>query len=513
MKTINIHLYLALVLLLSACSNSKEKENDISIMDYKLSWDGTSNLLDIDLDYTPQSKDSSSFIYGSPEFGGQEDIFTILKNVAVGTGDSLKLYPEERKLVIRHYGKNKNKSLKYSIDGTLVYGKDKPESLGMVAREMFRPIITSSHLYVYGESYLMQYESDQEVQHHIHWENYPKNLTSFNSYDRDQDPGTISKTTYSELVNSISLISNYINIDTKVIKDIPHYFVTSKQNKTISEAFNDKTFQYFSEIMDFWEDYDHDYYWAAILPLQGKVMEGDSGAGGYALNDGFYMNYAGDLDPREAVFTICHETVHRWVGGDVVSIGNSSFDHQWLGEGFTEYITMYTAVKADLMNLDEFYEEINKNKLLAHYTSSVREVHNDSIGKLFWTHEEIGNMPYRRGFIFAFYLDNQIRLASNNTKTIRDFLLDLKVKANAKEDALFEVEGPLTLEEFIEVGGKYVDKEKLRKDIEKHVINGKLIDFNQVELLDAFQLKYDSVEKAPSIKLKENIKLKEIYSW
>ena len=513
MKTINTFLFFLLAILLSACSDSKENDNNNSIMDYKLSWDGTSNLLGVDLSYTRQSKDSSSFIYGYPDFGGQEDIFDILKNITVGIGDSLELYPEERKLIIRHHGKNKNKSLNYSIDGTLVYGKDKAQPIWEVTNERFRPNIVPNHLYVYGLSYLMQYESEQEIQHQIHWENYPKNMTSFDSYDLDQDPSTISKTTYNELTNSISIISDDIDINIKVIEDIPHYFVTSKQNKTISEAFNGETFQYFSDVMEFWKDYDHKYYWAAILPVQGKVIEGHSGSGGYAFENGFYMNYGGELDARDAVFTICHETVHRWIGYDI-DIGNSSFDHQWFGEGFTEYITMYTAINSGLMNLDEFYEEINDRKLSAHYTSNVKEVHNDSIGKLFWTNNEIQDLPYRRGFIFAFYLDNQIRLASKNTKTIREFLLALKDKASIKQDSLIEDEGLLTLEEFIQVGSQCLDKEKLKMDVEKYVINGKLIDFNQVELLDAFQVKYDNVKKAPSIKLKEGIKLnKDIYSW
>ena len=160
--------------------------------------------------------------------------------------------------------------------------------------------------------------------------------------------------------------------------------MTPKQNQTIADAFNEDTFNYFSDIMAFWEDYDHKYYWAVVLPLQGSVIEGQNGQGGYALSDGFYMNYAGEIDAKSTIFTICHEAVHRWIGSGV-NIGNSSFDHQWFGEGFTEYITMYTAINSGLMNLDEFYEEINNSQFLAHYKSSVREVHNDSIGKLFWT--------------------------------------------------------------------------------------------------------------------------------
>ena len=165
------------------------------------------------------------------------------------------------------------------------------------------------------------------------------------------------------------------------------------------------------------------------------------------------------------------------------------------------------------MNLDEFYEEINNSQFLAHYKSSVREVHNDSIGKLFWTDNKIRNLPYQRGFIFAFYLDNQIRLGSNNTKTLRDFLLDLKMKANSKEDSLVEIEGPLTLKEFMDVGAQYMDKESLQFDVEKYVIEGKLIDFSKVTLLDAFLLEYDAVDKTPSVKLREDIKIKDLYSY
>jgi|GEM_PF-690213 len=509
MKSVNSLLGLALVILLSACTNFKETK---PIMDYKLSWDGTSNYLEVELNYTPQTNDSSSFIYGHPEFGGQEDIFDILKNVTVGDGDSLEVYPEERKLVIRHYGDTKNKNLKYSIDGTLVFGQQEAQPLFKVVNEIFRPIIMPNHLYVYGESYLMEYDSDQEIQHQIHWENYPKNMTSFDSYDLDQDPSTITKTTYKELVNSVSIISDAININIKVIENIPHYFVTPKQNQTIADAFNEDTFNYFSDIMAFWEDYDHKYYWAVVLPLQGSVIEGQNGQGGYALSDGFYMNYAGEIDAKSTIFTICHEAVHRWIGSGV-NIGNSSFDHQWFGEGFTEYITMYTAINSGLMNLDEFYEEINNSQFLAHYKSSVREVHNDSIGKLFWTDNKIRNLPYQRGFIFAFYLDNQIRLGSNNTKTLRDFLLDLKMKANSKEDSLVEIEGPLTLKEFMDVGAQYLDKESLQFDVEKYVIEGKLIDFSKVTLLDAFLLEYDAVDKTPSVKLREDIKIKDLYSY
>jgi hypothetical protein len=87
------------------------------------------------------------------------------------------------------------------------------------------------------------------------------------------------------------------------------------------------------------------------------------------------------------------------------------------------------------------------------------------------------------------------------------------MKANSKEDSLVEIEGPLTLKEFMDVGAQYMDKESLQFDVEKYVIEGKLIDFSKVTLLDAFLLEYDAVDKTPSVKLREDIKIKDLYSY
>lgn len=479
---------LLFIISLSSCATIYHKKDDINKMDYTLSWDGNSNFLEVELRYLSQHEDSSTFVYGSPDFGGQLDIFDVLKIISVDDGDRFKLYPEERKIVIRHEGKTKKKYLKYTIDGSLVYGKDNPEPYWKVCSERFRPLIIKNHLYVYGESYLMQYESDKEIQHQIRWKNSLEGLTVFESYDMDRNPLTTAHTTYNELANSVSIISDRIKVIRKEIKDVPHYFITDKEDNKVDKAINEKTDQYFSDIMAFWNDYDHPYYWAVMTPTVGMVTEGHSGLSGYAHNDGFFMNYAGDIDPKSIVLTICHETVHRWIGHQV-RIGNSSFDHPWLGEGFTEYITLYTAAKSGLIDLDEFYGIVNEDNFRRHYMSKVNTYHNDFISKFFWKSIDIQSLPYTRGLIFAFYMDNQIRLASNNTQTIRDFLMELHTKAR-KIYLKTDGEKSLTLNDFIQIGGKYMDKNELEESVNRYAIQGELIDFKEVSLIDDFKITY-----------------------
>ena len=87
------------------------------------------------------------------------------------------------------------------------------------------------------------------------------------------------------------------------------------------------------------------------------------------------------------------------------------------------------------------------------------------------------------------------------------------MKASSKDVSLAEIEGPLTLKEFMDVGAQYLDKESLQCEVEKYVIEGELIDFSKVKLLDDFLLEYDAVDKTPSIKLREDVKLEDLYSF
>ena len=109
-------------------------------------------------------------------------------------------------------------------------------------------------------------------------------------------------------------------------------------------------------------------------------------------------------------------------------------------------------------------------------------------------------MPYRRGLIFAFYLDNQIRINSGDKYSLRDFLLDLKSKGEN-----------ITIDYFIEIGSKYLPKEKLIEDIDLYIIKGKFIDFSKISLMPYF---ISSIENGiPKIRIKENTSIKDIYVW
>ena len=61
-----------------------------------------------------------------------------------------------------------------------------------------------------------------------------------------------------------------------------------------------------------------------------------------------------------------------------------------------------------------------------YYTSPVKDSSNAAIAKKYWTdYKNFGKLPLRRVFIYDFYLDNKIRLASRGEFTLRNLLMDM----------------------------------------------------------------------------------------
>src|SRR5690606_5084561 len=133
---------------------------------------------------------------------------------------------------------------------------------------------------------------------------------------------------------------------------------------------------------------------------------------------------------------------------------------------FNDYATLINLANSGIYGQAEFLNYLNEETLKPHYRSEVKAAHNDSIAEYYWTdYANYGKLPYRRGLIYAFYLDNQIRLGSNGKFTLRHMLLDLYAKRKAKKE-----DGILTVEDFIDAGSAYVDKKELERQVARHMM-------------------------------------------
>jgi len=465
---------------------------------YHLGWDGKSSILKVSLDYTPATKDSTVFIYGDPSFGGQTEIFKVLQNIE--SKDKIKLTPGERKITV-YYTDTGLKHISYTINGHLI-GNPKRSTVD----ELFRPLIMPDLLYLVPKFFVINPEGHSAATASIQWDTYPAGLPYFFSNAAGTGPGekqTVSLTNENDdliLMGSSLIINNY------KVHGIPYYSITSK-NDTINnlKADLDPFFKrYFPGLRYFWKDNSAPYYYISILPL---LAIDKPWATGYSQKHGFVMRYSGTFG-NEKKRVLAHETSHAWIGNNM-QIGNDEFDNQWFGEGFNDYVMLINMVRSGIQNKADFVDYVNKDNLLAHYSSTVKSVPNDSIRAKFWTDKNIQTLPYKRGFIYAFYLDNQIRLASGGKRTIRDFLLAL-----FKRDRQIHAANPeanLTLDDYIAAASKFLPKKQVKNELEANLLKGKPLDFKKIKLIRGFTIAYrDSI---PVLKIAKTIDIKNVYKW
>jgi predicted metalloprotease with PDZ domain len=465
---------------------------------YHLSWDGKSTILRVILEFTPGSKDSTVFIYGDPNFGGQNEIFKVLQDI--DSKDKFKITPGERKITVYHtdYGLKK---ISYTINGRLV-GNPKRATVD----ELFRPLITPNILYLVPQFFMINPVGHSAVSATIRWDSFPPGLPYFISIAAGTSPGIKQTIPLNKEQDVLILMGKALVINTYKVHGIPYYSITSKADTTNNLTADLEPFfkRYFPGLRNFWEDDKAPYYYISILPL---LSIDKPWATGYSQKHGFVMRYSGKFD-NDKKRVLAHETSHSWIGNNM-QIGTDEFDNQWFGEGFNDYVMLINLVNTGIQNKAEFLEYINKNNFLDHYTSPVKNAPNDSIATKFWTDKNYQTLPYKRGFIYAFYFDNQIRLMSNGKKTIRDFLLALYKRNQQIHSA--NPAANLTLDDYIAVASKFVPEKQVRNEVEINLINGKPLDFKTIKLIDGFIIDY--LDSIPVLKISKTTNLKKIYAW
>jgi len=469
-------------------------------LEYHLSWDGNSTVLKVSLDYTPFNKDSTVFTYGSENFGGQTDIFKVIQNINCNSSDRIKITAKERKITIYH-SDDTPKSINYEINGQLVNNPKRA-----IYDQLFRPVIAKKTLYMVSSFFMLNPVIQKASAFSIQWDSFPANMSYFISTAPRTSPLIKQTLAISKKEDLLLLMGQDLLITSYNVHGIPYYSITSKKDTINNLPAELEPFfkSYFPDLRDFWQDDQAPFYYICALPL---FTSNKSMTGGFGCGNGFMMKYAGKFDEWNKK-VIAHETAHTWIGQGMV-IGNSNFDHQWFGEGFDDYVTILNLVKSGLIDKSGFLNYLNKNVFLKHYTSPVKEAVNDSISPNYWKNDNYQKLPYTRGFIYAFYLDNQIRINSGGTRTIRDFLLAL-FKKN-REIKSTDSTTNLSLNDFITTAANFLPTEHVDQEIDNYIIQGRPLDYRKVKLISDFKIDYDG--EVPVLKINGRTDLQKVFSW
>jgi predicted metalloprotease with PDZ domain len=461
------------VLLILAASCSTKPHNSKAEIKYLLSYD--TNRIHVKLSYIPVENDSTKFTYGEPMFGGQPDIVRGITAIKVSKGNKLHFNELSREITVS-FGSSRPITIEYDIIDTHTTEHG-------LRGELFRPMIGADYFYCHGINLFLNpafRDSTVKAAQTVSWERLPY-FRLFQSFDPENDGTGISHGEPGEfLYKLITGAPDIITEKTKIDGTINYLVLRiNKERDYNTKALTEYFEKYYSGIRRFWNDTTHQSYSLIIQPF----LSIDHNIGGMSLGNGFAGKYSFKIDTvlsPERILVLSHEIGHHWIGGKI----DTDIKDQWFGEGFNDYLTYYTVAMTGLMTPGQFLHGFN-SILESHYSSKINSLPNDSVWKNYWKMGDYNKLPYRRGEIFAFYLDNQIRIMSKGRQTFHDLMLSLKEFCNKKNKGY-----QLSIKDFNEVASGYVGKETIQSEVDKYIVMGEPIRFTKEMLIDEFSLSF-----------------------
>jgi predicted metalloprotease with PDZ domain len=437
---------------------------------YTLSYSG-GNRLEVELRMTPLEPDSTRFTYGMPAFGGQGDIFSGVSNIHVDRGATVGVDVVNRTIKVLHSGK-KPFRMWYTISDTHT-----PEMA--VRGESFRPLISAQYFFSHGINlFLVPVFRDKALNStvSIQWRHdFPFPL--FYGYQPSHHEGPIVAPCSEEFLFSPITGAADMSVDTMQVGNAKAYLVLRNVpgNPLTRDTVGSYFKKFYTAINRFWHDPGDRYFSLILQPF----LSARRNISGVAYNTGFVGRYRRDTTfNTEQVFVLSHEIGHHWLG-QALSMGEND---QWFGEGFNDYVSFDVLLASGQITRQQFVDKMNEafQKL---YASAVRNTPNDSVFANYWKMGDYNRLPYWRGSIFAFWLDNAIRLRSGNAHQLRDALLELLPLRNSADGGMH-----VTREDFISVVSHYLPEQDIRTAFDRFIMKGETIPFTPEMLLPVFTI-------------------------
>jgi predicted metalloprotease with PDZ domain len=302
--------------------------------------------------------------------------------------------------------------------------------------KIYRPIISKEYFHVFSHNLFMVPENAEEHEDVLlDWSSFPAGYTVHNSFG-SKEKVQLLKDQNMELFGSAIFVGGDFRVFTGDIKGNQISLATRGEWIPFKD---EEVFKVLEETLtyqrNFWNDHTQKYFTVTMQPFP---QENGSSFQGTGLTNSFATSVSNNdqTDIGQMVYLFNHELMHNWIGH---TIKNDNEEEQyWFSEGFTEYYTFKNIAKNKINGLGgTFYiDELNRT-IRDLYASSVGEVPNSEINyDNFWSNYEFSKLPYWRGAIFAFYLDQKIQKASNGTNSLDDVMHQIYDDATEKGQKL-----------------------------------------------------------------------------
>lgn len=291
---------------------------------------------------------------------------------------------------------------------------------------IYRPIMEQGYFHLYGFGLFVQptrYWTTAEAQQRVRvrW-HLPSDWHLLTSLAPQAARNTVVKGPASMLENSV-FAGGALQVRKLLVGAAPVWFATRPYQSLALDSVARHLQLALQAQRAFWRDASRASFAVTLLPTYERQSSDPRRRrvkilGTAVLNS--FSAFATDADnagPQTAErvdYLFFHELMHQWLGNQI-RIRNAEQQY-WFSEGFTEYFQTQLRLRTQVLTPAQYVQELNQDFVGALYRSSVRNVPNDSITyHHFWTSQDYQKLPYRRGFLFALYLDIQLKQTTSHS--------------------------------------------------------------------------------------------------
>lgn len=449
--------------------------------------------LKIVLNYTTKKAQDSIYLHYSNNVWGETDMSNCLEILHVENPSmQFQLVPDSNRIIV-HYPKSKSITFTYRIH---------QDFIGDSIHITNRPRMNDSYFHVLGEELFMVPEDifhtkNRIIEAKIVWKDFPNDFVIHNTFASQKKTQSIRGELHTTLFHSLFVGGDYrcyqfMCNNKPIIFAIRGNWYADYSNDSLLLKNLERTI--FTQ-REFWNDYSQNYYTVIMTPTvsQNDTLYKGQSATGSGLKNGFMIqssnNPFNSMEVMKYMFN--HELMHQWIG---LTIRNAHDDlNYWFSEGFTDYYTYKNRLRNGDISLEEWKTSFNEEVIAAHYKNPERNTPNYKIKDDFWNSRDIEKIPYRRGAIFAFWLDNKIMKSSNYSKSLDDLMRILLSKSTSENERLSD-------ELFLEEARKFLMEEDISYEFQKYILVGEDLELTTEDLIDCFSIELK--DGIPEINLK-----------
>lgn len=328
------------------------------------------------------------------EWGGTDKLYRYLSPIDVIGGSITTLSPTERKVVGTA---GRSVTLRYVVASAYDHEPNAKDSILTDG-----PMIRSDWFTGMGDQFIVSLKDYDAAPATVRWKGWPDGWMTAASEDT-------RSSTVADVIGSSYIAGQGVAIRTRPISGGTLRFVSHGSFGWSLDAYADRIARTVDAERRFWGDTTGNYT-VTMIGLAPSL--GFSSSGGTGRNHGFVQYASPDTQMPVLERNIAHEHMHNWIPRRVGVMPDTDDEASvyWFSEGFTDFYTGRTLLRSGLWRPEQFTENLNE-VMTRLATSKARNFTNAQAAKGAWSDQDVSQLAYDRGHLFAFLLDHALRRA------------------------------------------------------------------------------------------------------